>query len=46
MLWSSVMQEANVSIIVVPKVLRDKLGEDGANALVELLNGSAQHARG
>ncbi len=34
-----------MSIIVVPKVLRDKLGEDGANALVELLNGSAQHAR-
>ena len=45
MLWSGVMLEASVPIISVPKVLRDKLGEDGANALVDLLNGSAQYAR-
>ena len=29
-------------IITVPKALRDKLGEDGADALVELVNQSGQ----
>ena len=34
-----------MAIVTVPKVLREKLGEEGAEALVALLNEAAHHER-
>ena len=34
-----------MSIVAVPEVLRDKLGPEGAQALVELLNRTSQRTR-
>ncbi len=34
-----------MAIVTVPKVLREKLGEEGAEALVALLNKAAHHER-
>ncbi|MFW5712863.1 MAG: LA_3696 family protein, partial [bacterium] len=31
-------------LITIPKVLREKLGEEGAHGLVELLNSQSQHS--
>lgn len=33
-------------LISVPKVLREKLGEEGADALVELINATSEQAKG
>ncbi|GIX48086.1 MAG: hypothetical protein KatS3mg131_2297 [Candidatus Tectimicrobiota bacterium] len=35
-----------VPILTVPRVLRDKLGEDGADALVALLNAATEQGKG
>ncbi len=34
-----------MAILSVPKVLRDKLGDDGVEALITLLNEAAYHER-
>jgi len=34
-----------VPVITVPKVLRERLGEEGVEALVELINAAYAHAR-
>jgi hypothetical protein len=40
-----VNEEGSLSIVAVPEVLRDKLGPEGAQALVELLNRTSQRTR-
>ena len=34
-----------MSLVMVPKILRDKLGEDGTEALIHLLNASNEMAK-
>ncbi|MGB9804984.1 MAG: LA_3696 family protein, partial [Desulfofundulus sp.] len=34
-----------MTLVLVPKVLRDKLGDDGAEALIQLLNATGESVK-
>ncbi|WP_424660929.1 LA_3696 family protein, partial [Desulfofundulus sp.] len=36
---------AEMTLVLVPKVLRDKLGDDGAEALIQLLNATGESVK-